>query len=223
MDKESIYVDSYYFSSPVRYLYVRYIDDSGSLAYSKQEAIRNCKMISDMDTDGRILWEVEYLDNEDEYVAFLDTEIKVDSTDMLTIRCYRKPQNKGITLNYNSHHQLSTKHAVANNYYNTASEVSSGADELQHSESIVDKVLHQNGYPKPRSFKTSRHRCGESSGKKRRATPLTNVCIPYTSERDSNRISNYVKSKGIPVRPIFTPGTTLLASRFQSKMGRFGN
>ena len=38
---------------------------------------------------------------------------------------------------------------------------------------------------------------------------MTNVRIPYTSERDSNRIRNYVKSKGIPIRPIFTPGTTL--------------
>ena len=112
-------------------------------------------MISDMDTDGRILWEVEYPDNEDEYVAFLDTEIMVDSNGILSTRYYRKPQNKGITLNYSSHHQLSTKHAVANNYYKTANEVSSGADELQHSESIVDKVLHQNGYPKPRSSKRS--------------------------------------------------------------------
>ena len=74
-------------------------------------------MISDMDTDGRILWEVEHPDNEDKYVAFLDTEIKVDSTGMLSTRYYRKPQNKGITLKYNSHHQLSTKHGVANNYY----------------------------------------------------------------------------------------------------------
>ena len=34
-----------------RYLYVRYVDDSGSLAYSKEEALRNCKVISDMDTE----------------------------------------------------------------------------------------------------------------------------------------------------------------------------
>ena len=209
MEKESIYVDPYYLSSPVRYLYVRYVDDSGSLAYSREEAIHNCKMISDMDTDGRILWDVEYPDNEDEYVAFLDTEIKIDSNGMLSIRYYRKPQNKGITLNYNSHHQLSTKHAVANNYYKTASKVSSGADELQHSESIVDSVLQQNGYLRPRSFKTSIRKCSEPTGKKSKVTPLTNVCIPYTSERDSNRIRNYIKSKSIPVRPIFTPGTTL--------------
>ena len=133
MEKESIYVDPYYLSNPVRYLYARYVDDSGSLAYSREEAIRNCKMISNMDTDGRILWEVEYPDNEDEYVAFLDTEIKIDCNGMLSSRYYRKPQNKGITLNYNSHHQLSTKHAVVNNYCKTASEVSSGPDELQHS------------------------------------------------------------------------------------------
>ena len=97
---------------------------------------------------------------------------------MLSTRYYRKPQNKGITLNYNSHHQLSTKHAVANNYYKTASEVSSGADELQHSESVVDSVLQQDGYPIPRSFKTSKRKCSEPTGKKRKVTPLTNVCIP---------------------------------------------
>ena len=74
---------------------------------------------------------------------------------------------------------------------------------------IVDKVLEQNGYPKPRKFKTSRRKCGESAGNKKKVKPLTNVCIPYTSERDSNRIRNYVKSKNIPVRPVFTPGTTL--------------
>ena len=51
--------------------------------------------------------------------------------------------------------------------------------------------------------------CSEPTGKKRKVTPLTNVCIPYTSERDSNRIRNYIKSKSIPVRPIFAPGTTL--------------
>ena len=128
---------------------------------------------------------------------------------MLSTRYYRKPQNKGITLNYNPHHQLSTKHAVANNYYKTASKVSSGADELQHSESIVDSVLQQNGYLRPRSFKTSKRKCSEPTGKKREMTPLTNVYIPYTSERDSNRIRNYIKSKSIPVRPIFIPGTIL--------------
>ena len=37
---------------------------------------------------------------------------------------------------------------------------------------------------------------------------ITNVYIPYTSERDSN-IKNYIKSKSIPVGPIFTQGTTL--------------
>ena len=62
---------------------------------------------------------------------------------------------------------------------------------------------------KPRKFNTSRRKCGESAGKKKKVKPLTNVCIPYTSERDSNRIRNYVKSKNIPVRPVFTPGTTL--------------
>ena len=40
MEKESIYVDPYYLSSPARYLYVRYVDDSGFLtAEMRQYAI----------------------------------------------------------------------------------------------------------------------------------------------------------------------------------------
>ena len=132
------------------------------------------------------LLQVEYPDNEDEYVAFLDTEIRINSNGT---RYYHKPQNKCIMLNYSSHQQLSTKLAVANNYYKTASEVSSGADELKHeySESIVDKVLEQNGYPKPCKFKISRRKCGESAGKQKKVKPLG--CSP--KKLNSKKICNF--------------------------------
>ena len=74
-------------------------------------------------------------------VPFLDTEIRVDIDNSISSRYYRKPRSKGITLNYKSYRQLSTKEAVARNYYKTAVDVSSGPTEREHSLAIVDGIL----------------------------------------------------------------------------------
>ena len=151
LEKESIYTDAYYLTNtnPVRLFYGRYVDDSGSFATSKEAAIHSCSLISSKDSEGRIKWEVKYPEDDQQYVAFLDTEIKVDIDNCIPSRYYRKPQNKGIILNYKSHHQLSTKETVAKNYYKTAVDVSSGPTEREHSLAIVDGILSQNGYLNP--------------------------------------------------------------------------
>ena len=59
---------------------------------------------------------------------------------------------KGITLNAMSHHPTSIKEAVVNNYNNTATTVSSGPEEKEYSVSIVDKMLANNGYSKPKQM-----------------------------------------------------------------------
>ena len=38
---------------------------------------------------------------------------------------------------------------------------------------------------------------------------MTTLSLPYTNEKDANRIRNYIKSNKLPIRPIFTPGRTL--------------
>ena len=105
LEKESIYVDPYYLQSPIRLFYGRYVDDSGSLARSKEEAKTNCEIISSKDRDGKVKWEVEYPEQDNQYVPFLDTEILIQDNGVISSRYYRKPRNKGITLNYRSHHQ----------------------------------------------------------------------------------------------------------------------
>ena len=71
------------------------------------------------------------------YVPFLDTEVRIGDKGKVSSRYYRKPQNKGITLNAMSHHPASTKEAVVNNYYNTANAVSSGPEEKEYSMCIL--------------------------------------------------------------------------------------
>ena len=202
-EMNSIYIDPNYISSPVLSTYLRYVDNKCAVAKSKEEALSICQMIAEQDSDHNIRWEVEFPQPEN-YVAFLDTEIRIDTTGRVHSRYYRKPQNKGITLNYRSHHSESTKTAVATNFYRTAREVSSGETELNHSLDIVDKLLLDNEYPQPRYY-------NKSSRKKKQHTKQNRVSLslPYTTERDANKIRNYIKSNNIPIRPVFTPGRTL--------------
>ena len=205
LEKESIYTDINFLSSPIGLFYGRYVDDSGSLARCKKEAVENCNKISERDVDGRIRWEVDFPED-NQYTPFLDTEIKINSDRIVSSRYYRKPRSKGITLNYHSHHQQTTKEAVAKNYYRTATEVSSGPAELQHSLNIVDSVLKQNNYPSPRSYATSAR---VSTPKRQNNNKYVTLTLPYTTEKDANRIRNYIKAKKMQVRPVFTPGKTL--------------
>ena len=127
--------------------------------------------------DGRIRWEVDFPDD-NQYTPFLDTEIKINSDGILSSRYYRKPRSKVITLNYHSHHQRTTKEAVAKNYYRTATEVSSGPAELQHSLNIVDSVLKQNSYPSPRSYATA---TTVNTSKRKDNNKYVTLTLPYTT------------------------------------------
>ena len=44
---------------------------------------------------------------------------------------------------------------------------------------------------------------------KKAAKRLATLTLPYTSDKDANRIRNYIKSNKMPIRPVFTPGKTL--------------
>ena len=210
LEKHSIYTDLH-ITTGVQLYYKKYVDDMSMLAGSKEEAIRNCERISEEDQDKRIKWEVEFLEGDD-YVPFLDTEVRIDSQGNVSSRYYRKPQNKGITLNAMSHHPTSTKEAVVNNYYNTANAVSSGPVEREHSINMVDKLLEKNGYNQPRLMYKPR-----KQQSKKEVLRLATLTLPYTNDKDANRIRNYIKSNKVPVRPVFTPGKTLAQTFCRSK------
>ena len=183
-------------------LFFYVLDARGDLSCS---AVENFKKISERDLDGRIRWEVDFPDD-NQYTPFLDTEIKINSDGILSSRYYRKPRSKGITLNYHSHHQRTTKEAVAKNYYRTATEVSSGPAELQHSLNIVNSVLKQNSYPSPPSYATATR---VNTLKRQDNNKYVTPTLPYTTEKDANRIRNYIKANKMQVRPVFTPSRTL--------------
>ena len=211
MEKNSIYTDVFYLTSPVRLYYKRYMDDNSSLAQSRSYAEQVCKMIGDQDPNGRIKWEIDFPEPGN-FVPFLDTEIKIDPGGVLVSRYYRKPQNKGIILHAKSHHPQATKEEVLKNFYKTAEGVSSGPDETRHSIGIVDDLAKKNGYRpgNPATQQTARRR--------RRSTEYrAPLKLPYISEEVSSKIRQYIKRKKLAVRPIFTPGRTLSQRFCQSR------
>ena len=172
--------------------------------------------IAAQDPSGKIAWEVDFpADPETDYVAFLDTEIRIRekglSAPVVDSRYYRKAQKKNITLHWTSHHPQSTKEEVAKNFYRRATEVSSGPVEAEHSLGIVDNLLQVNGYERPRERfgSAASRRRRKSGGKRKEQENRVALVLPYMSEHTTCRINNYIRQKKLPVRPIFTPGKTL--------------
>ena len=84
--------------------------------------------------------------------------------------------------------------------------------EREHSINMVDKLLEKNGYNKPRLMYKPR-----KQQSKKEVSRLATLTLPYTNDKDANRIRNFIKSNKIPVRPVFTPGKTLAQTFCRSR------
>ena len=101
MERNSIYVDSYFISSYISDYYCRYVDDNSSLGPDRSYVQQVCDMISEQDPRGGIKWEIDF-PRDNAFVPFLDTELKITPEGELKTRYFRKPQDKGTIAK--SHH-----------------------------------------------------------------------------------------------------------------------
>jgi hypothetical protein len=205
-ERNSIYLDTYYISNPVRFMYKRYVDDAGSLAKSKEDALDMLQRIAQQDPDNRISWEIEFPSSPAEFVPFLSTEIRIDAEGKVHHRFYRKTQNKGITLHQKSHHPDSVKEECKKNFYRNATNASSGPQELSHSVKIIDDLMGKNGHQPLGQSASNRRRRTRRRQNSSDSVPLT---LPFISGAVCNKIRNYIKSNKLPIRVIFTPGKKL--------------
>ncbi|XP_063678526.1 uncharacterized protein LOC134814359 [Bolinopsis microptera] len=97
--------------------YSRFYDDLNGATTNKRKAQQLCNLIEQQDPDKLIKLTVDYSDNQNDFVPFLNTEIKIDSDGIVHSRLYRKPQKKPIILHYNSHHTTRTKNATVESMY----------------------------------------------------------------------------------------------------------
>ena len=65
-------------------------------------------------------------------------------------------------------------------------------------------MLANNGYSNPRQMFKLRNQQS-----KKEVPKLATLTLPYTNERDSNRIRNFIKANKVPIRPILMPRKTL--------------
>ena len=205
-EKNSVYIDSHYLSVYLSDFYKRYIDDATSTAKTKEEALALVQKIADQDPDRKLKWEVEFPENERDFIPFLNTELRLEPDGTVTSRLYRKPQQKDITLHKNSCHPESVKTNTVINLYREASRIASGPQEREHSLKILDDLLTKNGYQEPRSYVNRRRSNRNNLNSDDNRTVLR---LDFISDSISNRIRNYVKQNRLPIKVTFSPARKL--------------
>ncbi len=74
LERNSIYTDMVI--SPVSF-YKRYVDDGAGTATDKETALAILNSIAEQDEDKRTIWELEYPENESDYIPFLNSEVNI--------------------------------------------------------------------------------------------------------------------------------------------------
>ena len=191
--------------------YSRFYDDLGGTTTNQRKAQQICNLIEQADTDQLIKLTVDYPSSREEYIPFLNTEIKIDSDGSVNSRLYRKPQKKMLTLHWNSQHCMQTKIATVEGMYNTAEYVSSNEDNKIYSTTLIDTLLLNNGYnnrilekikekkkkkKKPKYYNKNTHNCAV-------------LKLPYLNETTSRKYKDAVRHSGLNIRIVETPGQRL--------------
>ena len=204
LEKLSVYVDLR-ITLPT---YSRFYDDLNGVTSNRRRAQQLCNLIEQQDVDNLIKLTVDSPASQDDYVPFLNTEIKINSEGQVNSRLFRKPQKKLLTLHYNSHHTSRTKIATAESMYNTAEAISSDNDNKEYSRQMIDGLLLNNGYTSRvlENIKKRRKRKNKSSNQKKDGVILK---LPYLNEATSRKYKDAVKQSGLPIKIVEKPGRKL--------------
>ena len=207
LERNSIYTDH-----RLRHaFYGRFYDDLGVIIPNKRRAQMLCTAIENEDPDKLIKLTVDYPENSDDFVPFLNVEVKIERDGMVSTHLFRKPQKKLLTLNANSHHPNSIKEHTAANMYSTAENVSSNDANKLHSKKMVDALLQSNGYDKRvlAQIKQKRKNKISQPTKKKNGAKNSTLKIPFLSDNCTTRIKRAAEKFKLPIRVVTTPGIKL--------------
>jgi hypothetical protein len=201
LERNSIYLELIIAPAVPVDFYKRYIDDAASTARDKNTALAIMNSIAEQDEDGKVKWELEYPENDTDYIPFLNSEINIRPDGTISSRLYRKPTKKWITLHSKSHHPDTVKINTIRNSYKEARLLSSGPEELEYSLKIVDTLYKKNGFQNPRQHDTPPI-SPTSTALPARAVQehLVTLTLDFISEHVANKIRNEVKRLGLPIR-----------------------
>ena len=200
--RDSVYTDT-------RYLHIAqhfelYIDDGCGIVTSRTEAEMFLQAIADKDPDGKLSWGLEFQTDEDTWIPFLNTEVRITADGNIKTRLYRKPQKCKITLHARSHHPSTMKKNTIKSSFSDARKISSGEEEAKHSLKILHNVYWSNGY-RHSDLNEELSTSGNSNSLNKPGI----LCLDYVSEEVSNKIRNFIRKSKLNIRVVFLPGRKL--------------
>ena len=147
---------------------------------------------------------------EDGFIPFLDTIVKPEADDTLSITVYRKPTHTDQYLQWNSHHHLSGKFSVIHTFVHRAKTVCSKPELLQQEKNHLRKAHIKCKYPKWAFDKVEK--------RLNRSTSEVIDGVNNQGTTNAQATTNGVKTKGHIVIP-YTQG---LCESIKKICGRYG-
>ena len=196
-------------------IYVRFVDHIGTTVQTieLEEAHETLHMMNSKHPTLR--FELEAPDAAG-FLPILDVKIiKINVDGSMERKLYTKSANKGITLNYRSHHPSSTKLAVTTNEFDRTLRCSS-EEHVEDAVQTTRKKLTANGYPAyvlDRSYarvtKRGKEETKKNDGKVKKKTPVLTLKIPFVSDQINHQIQRTLAKHDVPARVVKPRGKTI--------------
>ena len=187
--------------SPI--IYVRYVDDVGTVAEGTNAAKDVLKYLNKKHPT--IQFELEIPDD-NKFLPILDIKIKIQQDGSIERKPFTKKANKGITLHFDSHHSSAIKRATAINEIDRATACSTPEHRATALQQTCEKLL-SNGYSDS-WIKTTKN-LAKKKNKKQRSRPIFVMKIPFLTDAFNHSVQNLLDKHGIPARLVNPRGKTL--------------
>ena len=161
--------------------------------------------------DPSIQFEIE-LPNEDGFLPFLNTKIKVNDSGTVETGWYTKPANKGLMLNAKSHHPEQIKRAtMIVNTITTYEAICSNDALLKEAELSFEERAIRNGYNREyvKTLKRKKATTKATTKATRKNESTTTLTIPFISRSFTNDIRRAVQRSNLNVRIVQQPQACL--------------
>ena len=190
---------------PKPIIYVRYVDDVGTVVDSVEHSRTTLAYLNSKHRT--IQFEVE-IPNDTGFLPILDMKIKIRADGHIERKLFTKAANKGITLNYGSHHPTAVKIAVADNEFRRAQTASSQEHRAEAFRMTKDK-LRNNGYPE--KLASVPHSTRGQKKKKRKPTHESNLIlkIPFISDAFNHKVRHLLNKHNVAARVVNCRDRTL--------------
>ena len=191
-------------------LYLRYVDDTGTVVNNTDEAHRILNYLNKKHST--IKFEMD-LPNNDGYLPILDIQLKINPDGTIQYKPFTKKASKNITLHFQSHHPLSVKKAVANNELRRATR-NSTTEHRTAALASATKKLTNNGYPltwlKQHTAPPKKVQKRKTSKKQQQTDNPLVFNIPFITDKFNKDVQRILHKHNVPARLVNKRGTTLL-------------